>query len=60
MLAALADLDPPPESVPINMLVRVKGTPLAEHAARLPAGPSNPDCNAGMSFTALRESAPLP
>jgi len=35
-------------------------TPLAERAARLPAGPSNPDCNAGMSFTALREAAPLP
>jgi CDGSH-type Zn-finger protein/uncharacterized Fe-S cluster protein YjdI len=35
-------------------------TPLAEHAARLPAGPSNPQCNAGMSFTALRDSAPLP
>jgi CDGSH-type Zn-finger protein/uncharacterized Fe-S cluster protein YjdI len=35
-------------------------TPLAEHAARLPAGPSNPDCNAGMSFTALRDAAPLP
>ncbi|MES3106882.1 ferritin-like domain-containing protein [Sphingomonas aurantiaca] len=35
-------------------------TPLAEHAARLPAGPSNPDCNAGISFTALREAAPLP
>src|SRR6185503_15299635 len=35
-------------------------TPLAEHAARLPAGPSNPDCNGGMSFTALRDSAPLP
>jgi CDGSH-type Zn-finger protein/uncharacterized Fe-S cluster protein YjdI len=34
--------------------------PLAEHAARLPAGPSNPHCNAGMSFTALRDSAPLP
>jgi CDGSH-type Zn-finger protein/uncharacterized Fe-S cluster protein YjdI len=34
--------------------------PLAERAARLPAGPSNPDCNAGMSFTALRDSAPLP
>lgn len=34
-------------------------TPLAEHAARLPAGPSNPDCNAGVSFTALREAAPL-
>jgi len=30
--------------------------PLAERAARLPAGPSNPHCNAGMSFTALRDS----
>ncbi len=35
-------------------------TPLAERAARLPAGPSNPDCNGGMSFTALRDAAPLP
>jgi CDGSH-type Zn-finger protein len=35
-------------------------SPLAEHAARLPAGPSNPGCNGGMSFTALRDSAPLP
>ncbi len=34
-------------------------TPLGEHAARLPAGPSNPDCNAGMSFTSLRDAAPL-
>jgi len=34
--------------------------PLAERAARLPAGPSNPECNGGMSFTALRDSAPLP
>jgi len=34
--------------------------PLAEQAARLPAGPSNPGCNAGMSFTALRDAAPLP
>ena len=33
---------------------------LAERAARLPAGPSNPDCHAGMSFTALRDAAPLP
>jgi CDGSH-type Zn-finger protein/uncharacterized Fe-S cluster protein YjdI len=32
---------------------------LAERAARLPAGPSNPDCNAGMSFTALRDAAPM-
>ena len=34
-------------------------TPLAERAARLPAGPSNPDCHAGMSFTALRDAAPI-
>ncbi|HEX5046200.1 MAG TPA: ferritin-like domain-containing protein [Gammaproteobacteria bacterium] len=33
---------------------------LAERAARLPAGPSNPHCNAGMSFTILRDAAPLP
>ncbi len=30
MLATLATLDPHPESVPINMLVPVKGTPLAD------------------------------
>lgn len=35
-------------------------TPLAEHAARLPAGPSHPGCNAGVSFTALRDAAALP
>jgi CDGSH-type Zn-finger protein/uncharacterized Fe-S cluster protein YjdI len=35
-------------------------TPLAEHAARLPAGPSNPDCHAGMSFTNLRDASALP
>jgi len=34
--------------------------PLAERAARLPAGPTNPECNGGMSFTALRDAAPLP
>ena len=33
---------------------------LAERAARLPAGPSNPGCNAGVSFTALRDSAAMP
>jgi CDGSH-type Zn-finger protein/uncharacterized Fe-S cluster protein YjdI len=33
---------------------------LGEAAARLPAGPSNPECHAGMSFTALRDAAPLP
>jgi CDGSH-type Zn-finger protein/uncharacterized Fe-S cluster protein YjdI len=34
--------------------------PLAERAARLPAGPSNPHCNAGMSFIVLRDPSPLP
>ena len=31
-----------------------------ERAARLPAGPSNPSCHAGMSFTALRDAAAIP
>jgi len=35
-------------------------TPLAERAARLPAGPSNPASHAGMTFTAMRNTAPLP
>jgi CDGSH-type Zn-finger protein/uncharacterized Fe-S cluster protein YjdI len=35
-------------------------TLLAERAARLPAGPSNPDCHAGVSFTALRDAAAFP
>lgn len=33
LLAQLAALDPPPESVPINLLVRVPGTPLADTPA---------------------------
>jgi CDGSH-type Zn-finger protein/uncharacterized Fe-S cluster protein YjdI len=33
---------------------------LGQRAARLPAGPSNPECNAGMSFVALRDAAPFP
>jgi len=32
LITALATLDPPPESVPINMLVQVEGTPLAGSA----------------------------
>lgn len=36
LLAQLAALDPPPESVPINLLVRVPGTPLAETPALEP------------------------
>jgi CDGSH-type Zn-finger protein/uncharacterized Fe-S cluster protein YjdI len=35
-------------------------TPLAEHAARLPAGPSHAGCHAGASFTALRDAAGMP
>jgi CDGSH-type Zn-finger protein/uncharacterized Fe-S cluster protein YjdI len=35
-------------------------THLGERAARLPAGPSNPGCNAGMSFAILRDASPLP
>jgi CDGSH-type Zn-finger protein/uncharacterized Fe-S cluster protein YjdI len=40
-------------------LMRVM-TQLAERAARLPAGPSNPSCHAGVSFTALRDAAAFP
>jgi biotin synthase len=36
LLRQLASLDPHPESVPINMLVRVAGTPLADHPATDP------------------------
>jgi CDGSH-type Zn-finger protein/uncharacterized Fe-S cluster protein YjdI len=35
-------------------------TLLAERAARLPAGPSNPECHAGVTFVALRDSAAFP
>ena len=33
LIAQLANLEPPPESVPINNLVRVEGTPLAKQEA---------------------------
>jgi CDGSH-type Zn-finger protein/uncharacterized Fe-S cluster protein YjdI len=33
---------------------------LAERAARLPAGPSNPECHAGVTFVALRDAAGFP
>jgi CDGSH-type Zn-finger protein/uncharacterized Fe-S cluster protein YjdI len=33
---------------------------LAERAARLPAGPSHPDCHAGVSFTSLRDAGAFP
>lgn len=35
-------------------------TPSAERAVRLPAGPEHPGVNAGMTFTMLRDAAPLP
>ena len=35
-------------------------TLLAERAARLPAGPSNPECHAGLTFVALRDAAGFP
>jgi CDGSH-type Zn-finger protein/uncharacterized Fe-S cluster protein YjdI len=35
-------------------------SPLAERAARLPAGPSNPTCHAGVSFITLRDASALP
>jgi CDGSH-type Zn-finger protein/uncharacterized Fe-S cluster protein YjdI len=46
-------------AVDIGIGLMRAATHLAERAARLPAGPSNPGCNAGMSFTALRDAAPL-
>ena len=52
----------PEKSLAIDLAVGLMRalTPLAERAARLPAGPSNPTCNAGVSFTALRDAAPFP
>jgi CDGSH-type Zn-finger protein/uncharacterized Fe-S cluster protein YjdI len=35
-------------------------TLLGERAARLPAGPSNPSCHAGVSFTSLRDAGAFP
>src|SRR6185312_3583856 len=35
-------------------------TALAERAARLPAGPSNRECHAGVTFVALRDAAGFP
>jgi CDGSH-type Zn-finger protein/uncharacterized Fe-S cluster protein YjdI len=40
-------------------LMRALGA-LAERAARLPAGPSNAHCHAGVSFVALRDASTLP
>jgi len=52
----------PEKSLAIDLALQLMHavTGLGDHAARLPAGPSNPQCNAGMSFTALRDAAALP
>lgn len=63
LAAAYALQSPNPEKtlyVDIAITLMRALTLLAERAARLPAGPSNPDCNGGVSFTALREAAALP
>jgi CDGSH-type Zn-finger protein/uncharacterized Fe-S cluster protein YjdI len=64
-LLAYSYLVPRPEadrSVAIGLAIALMRaiTPLAERAARLPAGPAAEAGNAGMSFTALRDAAPLP
>jgi len=52
----------PEKGLAIDLALGLMGaiSKLGQRAARLPAGPSNPDCNAGMSFVALRDAAPLP
>jgi len=47
-------------AVDISVSLMRAATQLAEAAARRPAGPSNPGCHAGMSFTALRDSGAFP
>ncbi len=50
------------KSLVVDLAIGLMGAlaPLAERAARLPAGPSNPHCNAGVTFITLRDSAPFP
>ena len=54
---------PAPEkalAVDLSLALMRAVTLLGERAARLPAGPSHPDCHAGMSFTSLRDAAAIP
>jgi CDGSH-type Zn-finger protein/uncharacterized Fe-S cluster protein YjdI len=46
-------------AVDLGIALMRTATLLGERAARLPAGKSNPDCNAGMSFVSLRDAAAL-
>ena len=52
----------PEKGLAVDLAISLMGamTHVAERAARLPAGPSNPDCNAGITFAALRDAAALP
>ncbi|MES1201937.1 MAG: ferritin-like domain-containing protein, partial [Pseudomonadota bacterium] len=52
----------PEKSLAVDLAIELMRsvTALGERAARLPAGPSNPNCNAGISFVALRDAAALP
>ncbi|HET9620345.1 MAG TPA: ferritin-like domain-containing protein [Kofleriaceae bacterium] len=52
----------PEKALAVDLAVGVMRaiTPLAERAARLPAGPSNPGIHAGVSFTTLREPSAVP
>ena len=54
--------DGPEKSLAVDLAIGLMRAvmPLAERAARLPAGPSNPHCNAGMSFVTLRDAGALP
>ncbi len=63
MAHAYSIVGPNPEKafvVDLAITLMQSVTLLGERAARMPAGPANPGCNAGMSFTALRDAAPLP
>jgi hypothetical protein len=46
-------------SVSLSIALMRAVTLLGERAARLPAGATHLECNAGMSFTSLRDAAPL-
>ena len=64
-LLGYAYLIPRPEpekalAIELGMGLMRAFTWLGERAARLPAGPSHPDCHAGVSFTALRDAASFP
>ncbi|MEP6483310.1 MAG: ferritin-like domain-containing protein [Rudaea sp.] len=52
----------PDKAVTIDLAIGLMHAllPLGERAARLPAGPSNPSCNAGVSFITLRDAVTVP